>query len=52
MGGKSRKSGGVSKRLILALKAGKGDKCIGGSKKVDDGKDTKTLFDDSGEKRD
>lgn len=43
MGGKSRKSGGVSKALINRIKSEKGGKS-GGLKKADDGRKKPTLF--------
>ena len=47
MGGKSRKTGGVSKSLIAAIKAGKkplGKSSNCGTKKPKDGKAQKGLF--------
>lgn len=49
MGGKSRKSGGVSKALIAAIKSGKsttGKKSSCGTKKVPDGHPQKGIFDE------
>jgi hypothetical protein len=55
MGGKSRKSGGVSKKLIDALKSGKYSetkKGCGGKSKNEDKVRGKSLFDDDGETKD
>lgn len=47
MGGKSRKSGGVSKKLIARIKSGKLDNSCGKKKVTTDEKDRrKTLFDE------
>jgi len=44
MGGKSRKSGGISRKLIAQIKAGNGTKCNGTKKPVKD-ETAKPLFD-------
>ncbi len=46
MGGKSRKSGGVSKELIAKIKAGKTGTSKCKSKKEKNGKSQKSLFDE------
>lgn len=46
MGGKSRKSGGVSKKLIAQIKSGNGTSSCGTKKPKDEGK-IKSLFDKS-----
>ena len=46
MGGKSRKSGGVSKALIAKIKAGKTGKTNCGTKKGKNDKSQKSLFDE------
>jgi hypothetical protein len=54
-GGKSRKSGGVSKKLIDALKSGKYSetkKGCGGKSKNEDKVRGKSLFEDDGETKD
>ena len=51
MGGKSRKSGGVSKKLIDSLKSGKYSETkngCGGKSKNEDKSRGKPLFDDDG----
>ena len=51
MGGKSRKSGGVSKKLIQALKSGKGiSTCNNGKKNANS--NSRNLFDSSAETED
>jgi hypothetical protein len=49
MGGKSRKSGGVSKSLIAAIKAGSKNtgKSNCGTKKIPNGHPQKSLFDEA-----
>ena len=50
MGGKSRKSGGVSKALIAAIKSGKKtprQKSSCGTKKIPDGHPQKGIFDEN-----
>lgn len=46
MGGKSRKSGGVSKALIAKIKAGKTGNSSCKTKKEKNGKSQKSLFDE------